>query len=101
MAPGHATDIMAKVKTLPRRYPFPTGGGVFFAIEEIPRGRADSKTSCPCDGSDQAALRSPPTKPAPAAFLESWRDRRLISRQRLTSAGANRLEANAQDPWTS
>ncbi len=50
MAPGHATDIMAKVKTLPRRYPFPTGGGVFFAIEEIPRGRADSKTRCPCDG---------------------------------------------------
>jgi len=33
--------------------------------------------------SDRAALRSPRPEPAPAAFLESWRDRRLISRRAL------------------
>jgi hypothetical protein len=44
----------------------------------------------------------PPRGPerAPATFLESWKGRRF-NHACLTSAGANRLEASGQDPWTS
>ena len=45
-------------------------------------------------------LRSPRPGRAPAAFLESWKGRRY-NHACLTSAGANRLEASGQDPWTS
>jgi hypothetical protein len=31
---------------------------------------AENQRRLPCDGSDRPSLRGPPTKPAPAAFLE-------------------------------